>query len=254
MGVFSFLALTKKGGPPTSPADLEASLERLRDERKQVELIVDSHGQRRADALLSDAADADIVELDKGADLAHIRLERLELAELELVDRLERARDKANRERVAAEYERAASAIEEKAKALQDPINTLAAVFADLVRAIPDDTFLRQFSEFYTCPVAASPEGVARAILANAIYAAAPPVFEMRKCHQAFRGYGAGVERALSVHTLRDGVLSPYNKGVAGEECDLAAVTAENIIVKPLRSKARALRSQVETVEREPEQ
>ncbi|MBG0801639.1 hypothetical protein IYW40_09095 [Methylocystis sp. H4A] len=247
MGVFSFLQPPKKGAPATQIAALEESLDKLRGEHKSVQAIVENHGQKRTEMLLSDASDADIVELDKAADLARIRLERLELAELELTDRLERARDKDARDRVASEHERAAAAIEEKAKALEGPINALAVAFAELVKAIPAETFLRKYSDRHTMAQPASPDDVARAILGNALYVAAPSIFETQKCRSAFAPYGAGVERALHVSTFSNGLMTPYNKGLIGEECAIhpAPVAADQLIVAPLRERARTLRDGV---------
>ena len=247
MGVFSFLQPPKKGAPATQIAALEESLAKLRGEHKSVQAIVESHGQKRAEMLLSDAADADIVRLDAEADLARIRLERLELAELELTDRLERARDKDARERVASEHERAAAAIEEKAKAFEGPINALAVAFAELVKSIPEETFLRKYSDHHTMAQPASPEDVARAILANAIYVAEPEIFETQNQRSAFAAYGAGVERVLSVYSFGGGVMLPRNHGLIGEECAIhpAPVAADQLIVAPLREKARTLRDGV---------
>ncbi|PWB89892.1 hypothetical protein C5688_13715 [Methylocystis sp. MitZ-2018] len=245
MSVFDFLKPPKKGAPTTQIAELESSLARLRAERKDVEGVVEAHAPQRAAMLLSDAADADIVKLDADADLARIRLERLELAELELTDRLERVRDKSDREQLASEHERADLAIEEKAKALEAPINALAVAFADLVQAIPAETFLEKFSEHHTTSQPATPEDVGRAILGNALYVAAPSIFEIRKCGRSFSGYGAGVERALNVHTFSNGLVTPHNKGLVGEECEIhqAPSAAQQLIVAPLRQRARALRA-----------
>jgi hypothetical protein len=246
MSVLDFLKV-KKSAPASQIAEMETSLARLRTERKEFETVVESHGARRADALLSDMADADIAKLDADASLAQIRLERLELAELELVERIERARDKAERERLASEHERAAGQIETATKALEAPLAALAVAFAELVKAIPAETFLRKYSDRHTMAQPASPEDVARAILGNALYVAAPSIFETQKCRSAFAPYGAGVERALYVSTFGSGLVTPFNKGLIGEECAIhpAPVAADQLIVAPLREKARTLREGV---------
>lgn len=247
MSVLDFLKV-KKSAPASQIAEMEASLARLRTERKEFETVVESHGARRADALLSDMADADIAKLDADASLAQIRLERLELAELELVERIERARDKAERERLASEHERAAAQIETAAKALEGPIAQLAAAFADLVKVIPAETFLRKYSDRHAppqCP--ATREDVARVILGNALVIAAPEIFETQKQRPAFAAYGAGVERTLSIYSLIGDVLKPRCAGLVGEECEIhpAPVAAQQLIVTPLRSRARTLRDGV---------
>lgn len=246
MSVLDFLKV-KKSAPASQIAEMESSLARLRTERKEFETVVESHGARRADALLSDMADADIAKLDADASLAQIRLERLELAELELVERIERARDKSQRERVAGELERAAGQIETATKALEAPLAALAAAFAELVKAIPAQTFLRKYSDRHTMPQPATPEDLARVILANALHVEAPSIFEMQKCRPAFSAYGAGVERALHVSTFSNGLVTPYNKGLIGEECEIhpAPIAADQLIVAPLREKARTLREGV---------
>ena len=184
------MKVAKKGAPATQIAELEASLARLRAEHKSVQTIVENHGQKRAEMLLSDVADADIVKLDADADLARIRLERLELAELELTDRLERTRDKSERERLASEHERAAAAIEEKAKALEGPINALATAFGELVRSIPAETFLRKHPTVMRMPPTAG--DLRRCWQGDTeqwALLAAPQIFEM----QTYRPHLAGL-------------------------------------------------------------
>jgi hypothetical protein len=248
MGVFSFLQPPKKGAPGTQIAELEGSLARLRAEHKSVQAIVESHGQKRAEMLLSDASDADIARLDADANLAQIRLERLELVETELVERIESGRAKAEREHLAREHERAAAQIETATKGLEGPINALAVAFAELVKAIPAETFLRKYSDRHVPPQQpASPEDVARTILANALYVAEPEIFETQKQRSAFAAYGAGVERVLSVYSFGGGVMLPRNHGLNGEECEIhpAPIAADKLIVAPLREKARTLRDGV---------
>ena len=81
MGIIDFLK-PRKGAPASQAAEMEAALAKLREERKSVETVVDSYGQRRADALLSDATDADIAKIDTDANLAQIRLEDWNCANL----------------------------------------------------------------------------------------------------------------------------------------------------------------------------
>ncbi|NUJ82044.1 hypothetical protein HUN39_18860 [Methylocystis sp. FS] len=245
MGVFSFLQPPKKGAPATQIAALEESLAKLRGEHKSVQAIVESHGQKRAEMLLSDAADADIVRLDADADLARIRLERLELAELELVERIERARDKSERERLASEYERAAAQIEEKAKAIEGPIAQLAAAFAALAEVIPAETGISKVFEGHLMPQPAKPEDVAQAILGNALYAAAPRLFEATTLVR--RGMNeqalASVESVIRLYALDNFKISSSGKRPGADHAMLpAAEAAQRLIVGPQREKARTLR------------
>lgn len=241
MGVLDFLKV-KKGPMQTQIGEIEAQLERLRAERRAAETIVEGHGQKRSDMLLSDASDGDIAHLDADAGLAHIRLERLELAELELQDRLDRARDSVARSTRAAELERAASSIEEKAKSLESAIAALGAAFDDLVRAIPHDAGVQRDCDTMTKP--ATPEDVARAVLAQGLFCAAPSIFEMVAARtRSLRP--ACVERVLNVYAIRDGTLTRFNNGLVGEECEIAPApfAAEQFIVAPLRAQAAALRA-----------
>ncbi|MFO1125109.1 MAG: hypothetical protein U1E25_07395 [Methylocystis sp.] len=244
MGVFSFLQPPKKGAPATQIAALEESLAKLRGEHKSVQAIVEGHGQKRAEMLLSDAADADIVRLDADADLARIRLERLELAELELTDRLERARDKSERERLAGEHERAAAQIETATKALEAPIAQLAAAFADLVKVIPQETGVAKDFEGFLQSQPALPADIAQAILGNALCAAAPNLFEAIKV--VSRGANAqpiaSAENVLRPYGLSGLKISSPGRWAGAERQPLsAAEAAQLVIVGPLREKARTL-------------
>lgn len=244
MSVLDFLKV-KKSAPASQIAEMEASLARLRAERKEFETVVESHGARRADALLSDMADADIAKLDADATLAQIRLERLELAELELTDRIERAKDTADRERRAAELERAAAAIEEKAKALEGPITALAAAFAALIEAIPADTGVAKDFEGHLMAQPARPEDVAQAIVGNALYAGAPSLFEAMTLVR--RGMNeqalASVENVIKLYALANGKISRAPSRTDADHARFpAAEAARRLIVGPQRDKARTLR------------
>lgn len=205
MGVLSFLQLPKKGAPTTQIGELEASLARLRAEQKSVQAVVESHGQKRAEMLLSDASDADIAKTDTAADLARIRLERLELAELELTERLKRVVDSAERERLARECETAAGKIE-------------AAV--------------------------SNIEAAASAILSAAIYHVSPDLFAARPARPAVAGPVVG-ERILAATMFQDGVISTFLPGHLGEEGVIAPASslARDALIEPLRDKANRLRA-----------
>ncbi|MBG0797556.1 hypothetical protein IYX23_07730 [Methylocystis sp. L43] len=240
MSVLDFLKV-KKSAPASQIAEMEASLARLRTERKEFETVVESHGARRADALLSDMADADIAKLDADASLAQIRLERLELAELELVERIERARDKAERERLASEHERAAAQIETAAKALEGPIAQLAAAFASLVEAIPTETGVAKDYENHLTPCPAESIDVAQAIAAAALHSAIPGLFE--RLTLVRRGSGQPLASPAPVARLYDLGALRIGGRVSGDPAPLPApVAAHQLIVVPQREKARALR------------
>ncbi|WP_292530239.1 hypothetical protein [Methylocystis sp.] len=245
MGVFSFIQPPKKSSPAAAIAEMEANLARLRAEHKTVAGIVENHGQRRAEMLLSDAADADIAQLDAAANLAQIRLERLELAELELIERIEAARDSADRSRKAAELEAAATAIGPATKNLETALAPVAEAFAALARSIPPESGLKVFCDASTLPQPATPESLARIILAAAIHDALPAAFEMRKQNPALMAHGAGVERALSIHTKIGELLLPRCAGLVGEEAVIlsGADTARTLIVEPLKRRAQELRA-----------
>ncbi|WP_292531611.1 hypothetical protein [Methylocystis sp.] len=247
MSVMSFLT-TKKSAPAAAIQEMQASLERLRAERKEFESAVESHGARRADALLSDMTDDDIAKLDAAANLAQIRLERLEICELSLVEKLDAARDSAQRERLASEFERAASAIEPATKNLETALAPVAAAFADLCKAIPAETGLKRYSDGHTTAIPADAEALARAIFGAALFDAAPGIFEMARQRPAFAGYGGGVERSLHIFSLVGDTLLPRCAGLCGEESRVlpALDTARLLLVSPLRSKAQALREGVD--------
>ncbi|MGD9657404.1 MAG: hypothetical protein AB7U61_07145 [Methylocystis sp.] len=241
MGVLEFLK-PKKGPAATQIPEMEAALDKLRAELKQVAAIVEGHGQRRADMLLSDAADADIAKLDSDVALAQIRLERLELAELELQDRIESARDGMDRSKRAAALERSAGEIEAKVAALDAAIGAVAAAYADLVKTVPGDSGVLLDADHMTRP--ATPDDIARAIVASGLFTAAPTLFEMvAPRHRTARP--ACVERILGVFVVnKHGVLSRFNPGLVGEECTIrpTAEAADAIIVSPLREQAARLR------------
>ena len=192
--------------------------------------------------LLSDASDADIARLDADVALAQIRLERLELAELELQDRIAAARDGSERQRRAGELERAAAAIESKVAALNSAINALATAFTDLAGTIPGDSGILVDADHMTRPATARRR--CERDLSAGMFNAAPSAFEMVQ-PRLRSARPASVERLLNVAIVnKDGVLTRYLKGLCGEEATVppTAAAAEQIIVAPLRDKARALR------------
>ncbi len=249
MSIMSFLSPPKKAGDVRKQIDeMTAALAKLIAERRELDVTIEAHDQKRGQMLLSSASEEDILALDRQCDLAKLRSERLGLAQFELENRIESARDKAERERLASEHERAAGQIETATKALEASLAALAVAFAELVKAIPAETFLRKYSDRHVPPQQpASPEDVARAILANALYVAEPEIFETQKQRSAFAAYGAGVERVLSVYSFGGGAMLPRNHGLNGEECEIhsAPIAADKLIVGPLRDKARTLREGV---------
>jgi uncharacterized protein YhaN len=135
VAILEFLKSTKKG--TSQIAELEGNLQRLREERKKLEPIVASHGTKRADMLLSAATEQEIVDADKAAELAALKLERLELAEMALLEQIAAARDSDARARRAGEMGASAATIKAHAVNLEKAIDTLAAAFTAHRRCDP---------------------------------------------------------------------------------------------------------------------
>ena len=119
MAILDFLK-TKKGSPASQIGDLEKNLERLRAERVEAEKAVEAYAPRRAQMLLSDVDEATIIAADREAEVAKIRAERLELAELELLDRLEKARVAASRDAIDKERQAAEEKVAAGVRALEE--------------------------------------------------------------------------------------------------------------------------------------
>ncbi|MCQ4188117.1 hypothetical protein [Methylocystis suflitae] len=246
MSIMSFLSPPKKAGDVRKQIDeMTAALAKLIAERRELDATIEAHDRTRGQMLLSSATEDDILALDRQCDLAKLRSERLGLAQFELENRIERARDKAERERLAAEHERAASAIEQAAKTLETPVAHLAAAFAALVEAIPAETGATKVFEGHIMPQPARPEDVAQAILGNALYAAAPRLFEATTLVR--RGMNeqalASVESVIRLYALDNFKIG----GRSGKDPAMlpAPVAADQLIIAPLREKARTLREGV---------
>ena len=223
---------------------MEESLERVRAEMKGATAIIESHGQRRANMLLSDASDADIAKVDSDANLAQIRLERLELCELELQDRIADARDASERTRKAGALEAAAAAISTKTAPLDAAASAFASAYRELLSTIPADLVDTPARKpRFNVDVQSTPSDIASAIASQALAAACPQVFEDRP--PQMRTWGAAVERVLLVKDIdRDGRLSPVLLGESGEQAVIstAAAATDRIIADRLRQRARAMR------------
>lgn len=240
MGIIDFLK-PRKGAPASQAAEMEAALAKLREERKSVEATVDSYGQRRADALLSDATDADIAKIDSDANLAQIRLERLELAELELTERIAAARDSSERQRRAGKMDAAADAIEARAVNLEKAIDTLADAFTAFADVVPVKSPATRYEPGSGARPANNFE-VARAVLAQGLFQRLPDAFEVT----GREAIGAEFQIRMPVlYHRRDGSLAP---GIPKDEAaDLkfpfASGTADKIVVAPLRQVAAEIRA-----------
>jgi hypothetical protein len=240
MAVFDFLKVAKKGSPATQIAELDASLARLRAEHKSVQAIVESHGQKRAEMLLSEAADADIVKLDADAGLARIRLARLELAEIELAERLDRARDTQQREAEAVRCDDVAAKVEQIASRLEKAIEELAIAADEMVAAIPADLIrMRDYEPTMGIIDQPSPQQFVASIVAEAIYQRSPGLFRVGN------DYCGGVDIALQLYTHNpNGSLNriiPTNDD--GKKFALASGAADSHVVQPLRRVAADLRA-----------
>ena len=101
--------------------------------------------------LLSDVEEATIIAADREAEVAKIRAERLELAELELLDRLEKARDAASRDAIDKERQAAEEKVAAGVKALAEYV-TLAERIRDIITIVEAveraaETFNRNHSD-----------------------------------------------------------------------------------------------------------
>jgi len=239
MSVLDFLKV-KKSAPASQIAEMEASLARLRAERKEFETVVESHGARRADALLSDMADADIAKLDADASLAQIRLERLELADLELVERIERARDTQQREIEALRCDDIAAKVEQIASRLEKAIDQLAIAADEMTEAIPADLVkMRDYEPTMGIIDQPNPQRLVAAIVAEAIYKRSPELFRVSN------DYLGGVDIALQLYTHNPNRslsrIVPANAD--GRKFMLASGAADIHVVQPLRRDAADLRA-----------
>jgi hypothetical protein len=242
MGIIDFLKAPKKATPEAAIAAMEEQLERLRAELRDAHAVVSSHSQRRDAAMLTDVSDADIARLDADADLASIRAERLELAELELEERLSRARDESARQKVAAEREAQARAVEEAALPLEKAIDALAEEFGKFASAVPTVNGALYFDSSKGTS-AMTPIEVARTILAEGLSARLPDAFiSLNKSL-----IGTTYELALYVpHRRRDGYVDfDLPKLPKGEEIRFlqASGVADALVVAPLRCSADAIRN-----------
>jgi hypothetical protein len=80
----------RNGANPVT--DTEAALSRLHSERAAALTRLDGLSDMRREALKKDATDKEVLALDAQADSARIVLEKLDIAEPELIDRLQAAR------------------------------------------------------------------------------------------------------------------------------------------------------------------
>lgn len=249
MAILDFLKSTKKG--TSQITELEGNLQRLRDERKKLEPIVESHGTRRADMLLSAATEQEIVDADKAAELAALKLERLELAEMALLEQIAAARDSDARQRRASEMDAAAAAIATKTAAVDAAASAFAAAYRDLLSAVPADMIdVRILKPRFSVDGAATPVDIARAIAAQALAASCPELFETHPPH--VRVYGNACAKTLGVLVIDErGRLSPVLAGEHGEKANITSAekAAERFVIERLREKARALRGSADVRE-----
>jgi hypothetical protein len=244
MSVLDFLRPAKKGSPASQIAALESSLQRLRGELKSANETAEAYAPKRAEMLLSDSTEEDILALDKQAEMGRLRLERLELAEMALLEQIEAARDSADRTRKASELERAAASIEAKTQAVDAAAAAFAAAYRDMLATIPADLIELQARKLgFTVDVAATPADIAGAIAAQALAAACPELFETRA--PVMRTWGAAIEKIIAVKDIdRDGRLSPVLMGEHGDTATIsnADKAADRIIIDRLRAQAARLR------------
>lgn len=239
MSVFAFLKNKKTAGPEQEITELNSALTRVQAELSETNRIVETHGARRSDALLTDVADEEIAKIDADASLARIRAERLEMAEAEILQRLETARDRIERAKTASEREKAARAVEAAAKRIDSIVAQLAAEFPALVEAIPHCC-----ASIYVPargPVPATPTQIAGAILAEALAARIPGAIETIGAEN----FGWEVERVLRIYYRRksDGALSEGFPKNEPAQFVSAVDAAAKIVCEPLRASATNIRA-----------
>lgn len=243
MSVLDFLRPAKKGSPASQIAALESSLQRLRGELKSANETAEAYAPKRAEMLLSESTEEDILALDKQAEMGRLRLERLELAEMALLEQIEAARDSAGRNEKATQLERAAATIASKTSALDEAAAAFALAYQHMLAAVPVDTALQARKPRFLGDVPATAADIASAIAAQALAAHCPDIFEDRP--SPMRSYGAAIEKILTVRDIdRDGRLSPVLLGERGEMATITTAdkAANRIIVDRLREDARRLR------------
>ncbi len=95
--------LNKLNGHAIAPDALEEALTQLGKDREATRTDIDSINQRRRQALLDDASDSEIDKLDRLVDRATIRLEKLNISEQPLRERLTAAQGEARKKTLARE-------------------------------------------------------------------------------------------------------------------------------------------------------
>lgn len=98
-----------------SLASAEAALSKLNAERDAARSVIASASERRRQLLLADAADESILEIDHEADAARLTVERCDLHEPDVLNRIRELQGAARREllaRLEADLDRATSALD----------------------------------------------------------------------------------------------------------------------------------------------
>jgi hypothetical protein len=250
MAILDFLKVAKKA-PAAAIDEMEASLGRLRAEMKEASVVVEGHGTKRADMLLSDASEEQIIDADKAAELAALKLERLELAEIALLEQIEAARDASERQRRVGEMESVATAIFREDGRVDTAASAFAAAYRELLSAVPADLIdVRILKPRFTVDGAATPVDIASAIAGQSLASHCPELFESHRPHT--RTHGDACAKTLCVlDTDRAGRLSPILPGEHGKKASITSAqkAARRFVVDPLRDKARVLRGSSVTAE-----
>lgn len=252
MAILDFLKAPKKAPPHAQISELEERLQRVVAERHTLEALVESHSATRAAMVYeADKSEEDILAFDRELDVARLKLERAELVELELLDRIAHARNSDARSRKAGELERAAETIAAKTAPLDAAASAFAAAYRELLSAVPADLVdIRILKPRFSVDGAATPVDIASAIAAQALAASCPELFETHPPH--VRVYGNACAKTLSVLDADTrGRLSPVLPGESGEHASITSAekAAARFVVDPLRDKARALRGSAEMKE-----
>ncbi|AZG75988.1 hypothetical protein [Methylocystis rosea] len=240
MAIFDFLK------PKTGDvASLETQLQRLLAEKAQVTAEVEAYGSRRADLLLSDSDDDAIVRFDTEHAKACVRLERLEVGEIALLERIAVAKDATFRAAEALRREKSAEDLTQRAVVIDRTFGTLCAQLEEFIAATPPDCIdIKGYREFYGIGSALTPTQVASALLTEALYQRMPDLFEQEgrdivgnfwscKLPLRYRKKGSGVSAELPKGNVEIRFL-PFSGA------------ADETLIAPMRDKALSLRASEE--------
>ena len=249
LNILELLKLPKKpGGVAAQIPAIEDSLQKLRAERADIEQKIAAYDATRSDMFLGAATEEQILELDRQHELLKLRLERAGFAEAELEARLAAAKEQSARETTARAYTAAADTVSAELPKIEAAIAAFAAaanaLTTRLSAALPLEMIALEKDTGNGLPVPASAQDLARALIAEGLFAAAPNLFETFK-PQLVGGRPACASHALRVHfQSTSNAISPFVPGLEGEEAKFESATAaaNRLLIERFRKKASELR------------